>query len=88
MDNEIILYLAILIINIIGFYLMRVDKLRAQKRQYRISERTLWTFAIFGGAIGSTIGMQMYRHKTKHTRFKFGFPSLAFVQVFLFSYFF
>ena len=88
MENELILFLVFLMMNIIGFYLIRVDKLRAKKHQYRISERTLWTFALFGGAIGSTIGMQVYRHKTKHTSFKFGFPSLAIVQVFLFSYFF
>jgi uncharacterized membrane protein YsdA (DUF1294 family) len=88
MENENILYLMILIMNVIGFYLMRVDKLRAQKHQYRISERTLWTFALLGGAVGSFFGMQVYRHKTKHTLFKFGFPFLAIAQVFLFSYFF
>lgn len=88
MINEMVLYWAILFMNIIGLYLMREDKRRARKHHYRISERTLWTVAILAGAIGTTIGMQLYRHKTKHANFKFGFPLLAIIQVLLYIYFF
>jgi uncharacterized membrane protein YsdA (DUF1294 family) len=72
-----------LIMNIIGLFIMGADKKRAQKHQYRISERTLWMVAILGGAVGTTAGMQLYRHKTKHTSFKIGFPVLAGIELVL-----
>lgn len=62
---------------------MGEDKKRAKKHQYRISERTLWLVALFGGAIGTTAGMQIYRHKTKHLAFQIGFPFLAGVELIL-----
>jgi uncharacterized membrane protein YsdA (DUF1294 family) len=76
-----------IVMNIAGLVIMKVDKKRAVKHQYRISERTLWLFAILGGAIGCTLGMNTYRHKTKHLTFKIGFPFLAIVEVVLFVYF-
>ena len=42
---------------------MKVDKQRARNRQYRISEKTLWTIAIIGGAIGTALGMNLFRIK-------------------------
>jgi uncharacterized membrane protein YsdA (DUF1294 family) len=48
----------------------------------------LWLVAIFGGAVGTTAGMQMFRHKTKHMSFKVGFPLLAVAEVILLGYFF
>jgi uncharacterized membrane protein YsdA (DUF1294 family) len=72
------------IMNIIGLFIMGADKKRAQKHQYRISERSLWMVAILGGAVGTTAGMQLYRHKTKHTSFKVGFPVLAVIELVLF----
>jgi uncharacterized membrane protein YsdA (DUF1294 family) len=78
---------AYIIMNIIGLVVMWVDKNRAIKHKYRIPERTLWLTALFGGAIGTTAGMQLFRHKTKHLSFKFGFPILAAVEVILFFYF-
>jgi uncharacterized membrane protein YsdA (DUF1294 family) len=72
-----------LIMNIAGVLIMGADKKRAQRHQYRISERTLWLVALFGGAVGTTAGMQLYRHKTKHTSFKLGFPILAGIELVL-----
>jgi uncharacterized membrane protein YsdA (DUF1294 family) len=63
--------------------IMGIDKKRAIKHKYRIRERTLWLVAIFGGAVGTTIGMQVYRHKTKHLSFKIGFPLLAIMEIVL-----
>ncbi|WP_428909339.1 DUF1294 domain-containing protein [Niallia sp. Krafla_26] len=82
-------YLALyfIIINIIGLIMMKIDKQRAQKHQYRISENTLWTIAVIGGALGTTIGMNLFRHKTKHLSFKIGFPILAILDIFLIIYF-
>jgi uncharacterized membrane protein YsdA (DUF1294 family) len=76
-----------LLMNVIGLLIMKVDKSRAKKRQYRISEKTLWLVAIFGGAVGATAGMKLYRHKTKHITFKVGLPLLAIAEIVLFSYF-
>ena len=76
-----------LFMNILGLVIMGIDKKRAIHHQYRISERTLWLVALCGGAVGTTIGMQVYRHKTKHLTFKIGFPTLAIVDVILFLYY-
>ena len=78
---------AFLVMNVVGLVIMGEDKKRAKRHQYRISERTLWLIALFGGAIGSTAGMQFYRHKTKHVSFKIGFPILAIIEIILFLQF-
>ena len=66
----------------ISFWQMKDDKERAQKRGVRrIPERTLFLTAIFGGAIGGWLAMWMFRHKTKHWYFKFGFMALAVLQL-------
>lgn len=75
---------AYVIMNIAGLLIMWVDKKRAQKHEYRISERTLWLVALLGGAAGTTAGMQLFRHKTKHLSFKIGFPVLAIIEIVLF----
>ena len=59
----------LLIMNIIGFALMGIDKRRAVKRLWRISESTLFVVAIIGGSLGSIIGMRFFHHKTKHWYF-------------------
>lgn len=68
-----------IVINLVGLYLMFIDKNRAIKRKYRISEKTLWFIAFIGGAIGETIGMYSFRHKTKHASFKWGLPLLSII---------
>lgn len=71
------------IINAIAFALMLADKARARKNLWRIPERTLFTAAIFGGSIGSLLGMYLVRHKTKHLKFVIGIPVILIVQVIL-----
>lgn len=68
------------IINIITFILMGVDKRKAIKHQWRISEKTLWITAIIGGSIGVIIGMRFFKHKTKHQLFTIGIPLILIVQ--------
>jgi uncharacterized membrane protein YsdA (DUF1294 family) len=82
--NLIIIYY--LIMNFIGFFIMRIDKNRAIHHEYRISEKTLWRTALLGGAVGTTFGMQLFRHKTKHLSFKIGFPFLAVIELILFLF--
>lgn len=68
------------IINIIGFVIMGVDKKRAIRGAWRISEASLFTTALLGGALGCTLGMRHFRHKTKHWYFKYGMPAIFLVQ--------
>ncbi|MDR7000905.1 DUF1294 domain-containing protein [Neobacillus niacini] len=76
-----------LIMNIMGLIIMGIDKKRAIKQQYRIRERTLWLVALFGGAVGTTIGMKLFHHKTRHLSFKIGFPLLAILDLILMMFF-
>lgn len=71
----------LIVINIIGFLLMKADKERAKQQRYRISEKTLWFIAFIGGATGMTMGMQKFRHKTKHLTFKLGLPFMTMIQL-------
>lgn len=67
---------------------MGIDKQKAIKHQYRIPERTFWLLSLIGGAIGSLVGMSLFRHKTKHHTFVIGMPVLIIVQLLLPLYFF
>ena len=73
-----------IIMNLIGFSLMGIDKYRAKKRSFRIPEATLFIVAIIGGSIGSIIGMYAFRHKTRHWYFVYGMPFILVLQIILF----
>lgn len=77
----IIIYLVI--INIVGFAIMGIDKRKAIKRTFRIPEATLFIVALIGGSIGSILGMQVFRHKTRHWYFVFGMPAILIAQIVL-----
>ena len=70
-------------INLIGYIIMGVDKKRAIRGAWRISEASLFMVALLGGALGCTLGMNHFRHKTKHWYFKYGMPAILTVQIFL-----
>ena len=70
-------------INLAGFIIMGVDKKRAIRGAWRISEASLFLTALAGGALGCTIGMQYFRHKTKHWYFKYGMPAICLMQILL-----
>lgn len=74
-----IIYLVV--INLIGFIVMFIDKQRAIKKKWRIREKTLFLIAIIGGSFGGILGMNIFRHKTKHQKFKYGFPIILFIQI-------
>lgn len=84
--NIMLCYLAF--INILGFVLMGIDKQKARRKKWRIPEKTLFLTAIVGGSIGSILGMQVFRHKTRHTSFVVGMPCILIVQIFLAVYLF
>lgn len=70
-----------LIINLIGFAIMGIDKRKAIKGAYRIPEATLFCVALLGGSLGTTLGMNLFRHKTKHWYFVVGMPLIFFAQL-------
>ncbi len=78
-----ILITYIIVINLIGFFLMGIDKRRAIQNRWRISERTLFLIALLFGCIGVQIGMYVFHHKTKHSSFRFGLPAILILQIIL-----
>ena len=53
-------------INVIAFAAMGIDKAKARAGKWRIAESTLFALAALGGALGGTLGMRVFHHKTKH----------------------
>ena len=81
MDVLFILIIYLLVMNILGFLLMGIDKYKAKKRAFRIPEATLFTVALIGGSIGTTLGMFTFHHKTRHWYFLYGMPGILILQV-------
>jgi len=71
----------LLLVNLIGFIMMGVDKRKAIKQAFRIPESTLFIVALIGGSIGSIIGMHTFRHKTRHWQFVYGMPIILILQI-------
>jgi len=69
------------IINLLGFFIMLIDKQRAIHKEWRIPEKTLLGISILGGTIGMLIGMSSFRHKTKHKKFTIGVPFILLIQI-------
>ena len=76
----------LLLINLIGFFAMGIDKYKAKKNLWRIPENILFLLAFLWGSLGTTLGMKVFRHKTKHWYFKFGMPAILILQIALFVY--
>ena len=82
--NIILYYL--LAVNITSFLLYGIDKYKAKKGRWRISEATLLLMAVIGGSIGAWGGMRIWHHKTMHKKFKYGIPVIIIFQVALAVY--
>ena len=76
----------LLAINIVSFFLYGIDKYKAKKNKWRISEATLLMIAVIGGSIGAWVGMRLWHHKTMHKKFKYGIPVIMIMQVCLVVY--
>lgn len=75
-----------ILINLLGFLLMYIDKEKAKRNKWRIKESTLFSIAMLGGSVGAYIGMKTFRHKTKHAKFKYGIPIIILIQLLIFLY--
>lgn len=76
----------LLLMTLLGLGSMYVDKKKAKKHQWRISEKTLFLIAILGGSIGSNAGMYLFHHKTKHWYFVWGMPLILLLQIVFLGY--
>lgn len=70
----------VIAMNIIGFFVMGMDKWKARTNRWRIPEKTLFAVSILGGSIGTLVGMHVFHHKTKHWYFRVGMPLILILQ--------
>lgn len=83
--QNIIIYF--IIINIIGFFIMWLDKRKAKNGAWRIPEKTLFIITGLGGGIGTIAGMYTFRHKTQKLGFVIGFPFITILEIITILYF-
>ena len=83
--QNIIIYF--IVINIIGFFIMWLDKRKAIKGSWRIPEKTLFIITALGWGIGTIAGMYTFRHKTQKIQFVIGFPFITILEIVTIVYF-
>lgn len=83
MDTWMAMLIYLAVINVVAFILYGVDKRRAERDEWRISEATLMTVAVIGGSLGAWLGMYVFHHKTRHKKFYIGIPLILLAQIVL-----
>ena len=73
-------------INFLAFLIYGIDKWKAKRSKWRVSETALLVLAVIGGSIGAWLGMKTWHHKTLHKKFRFGVPLILAVQILLLIY--
>ena len=73
-----------LIINLTGLIIMKIDKRKSIKHQWRVPEARIFIISILGGSVGVFAGMHLFHHKTKHPKFVIGIPAIITLQFCLF----
>ena len=68
-------------VNLVTFTVYGVDKAKARRGAWRVSEKTLFLLPLLGGSIGALLGMRTFRHKTKHWYFAWGIPLILLAQI-------
>lgn len=71
----------LVLVNAAAFILMLADKQKARRGAWRIPEGTLLGIAAIGGSLGAVMGMHLFRHKTRHLKFRLGLPLMLAVQI-------
>ncbi|MGF7060358.1 DUF1294 domain-containing protein [Brassicibacter mesophilus] len=75
-SGELAMAVYVIILSIIGFIMMGIDKTKAKNGDWRVREATLMTIAFLGGAIGVLCGMLIFKHKINKSKFRLGIPLL------------
>ena len=78
----------LIVINMCGLIICFIDKRRALKNWYRISENTLLFISFLGGCFGFYMSMLLFHHKTKKMKFKVILPILMIIWLFLICFIF
>lgn len=76
-----LLLIYLVIMNVIGFIMMAVDKYKAKHHAWRINEKSFFLISLIGGSLGTIIVMYTFHHKTKHWYFVYGLPIILLGQV-------
>ena len=79
-DSLQLVFIYMVVVSVVGFLAMGIDKAKAKADAWRISEKTLLGIAFLGGGAGVWIGMEVFRHKTKHLQFKYGVPVIFLLE--------
>ena len=77
----------IVVINLVSFMMFGIDKYKARRGQWRISEASLLAVAAIGGSLGAWMGMKVWHHKTLHSKFRYGVPIMLLAHIALMAYF-
>ena len=80
----ILLYFAV--INVATFFTYGLDKWKAKRSKWRITEAALLMLAVLGGSIGAWLGMKVWHHKTQHKKFRYGIPAIIILQAVLIAF--
>ena len=70
-----------LVMSIVGFSAMGIDKSKARRNAWRIPEKTLLMIAFLGGGAGVWLGMKVFHHKTLHLTFKYWVPCVCLLEL-------
>ena len=81
MTTEQLILIYLVAMNVVTFFMYGIDKWKAKRSKWRISEATLMGLAVIGGSIGAWLGMRVWHHKTMHKKFQFGIPLIIVAQV-------
>ena len=81
MTIEQLILIYLIAINVVTFFAYGIDKWKAKRSKWRISEATLLGMAVIGGSIGAWLGMRVWHHKTMHKKFQLGIPLVILVQI-------
>lgn len=81
MTTRQLILIYLIAINVVTFFLYGMDKWKAKRSKWRISEATLLRLAVIRGSIGAWLGMKVWHHKTMHKKFKYGLPLILIVQI-------
>jgi uncharacterized membrane protein YsdA (DUF1294 family) len=76
-----LIYWYLVVINIVVLVVYGGDKLFAKLGKWRVPEKILLLFALLGGSIGALLAMQIFRHKTRHLKFRYGVPLILLLQI-------
>ena len=83
-----IVLIVFLVMSIVAFAAYGIDKWKAVRGHWRISEAALLLLALLGGATGALAGMQCFRHKTQKMKFKVLVPLFLVLQIVLLVFLF